>query len=69
VSEAESIAADLVKADAAYPSLMARGPGAVDEVFGPRTGPICGWCDYRAHCSQGRAAAREKSGWAALEPD
>jgi putative RecB family exonuclease len=69
VSEAESIAADLVRADAAYPSLMARGDGAVDEVFGPRIGPICGWCDYRAHCPEGRAAAPEKSGWAALEPD
>ena len=31
-----------------------------DEVFPPRTGPSCGWCDYRRHCpegSRGRAAA------------
>jgi RecB family exonuclease len=69
VSEAESIAADLVRADAAYDELKAAGPGALDEVFGPRIGPLCGWCDFRAHCPQGRAAAPEKSGWAALEPD
>jgi RecB family exonuclease len=69
VSEAESIAADLVLADAAHDRVKAEGPAAVDEVFAPRTGPICGWCDFRAHCPQGRAAAPEKSGWAALEPD
>lgn len=69
VSEAESIAADLARADAAYPALKAAGPAAVDEVFEPRVGPLCGWCDFRAHCPQGRAAAPEKSGWAALEPD
>jgi putative RecB family exonuclease len=69
VSEAESIAADLARADAAYPRLKAAGPAALDEVFEPRVGPICGWCDFRAHCPPGRAAAPEKSGWAALEPD
>lgn len=69
VSEAESIVADLVRADAAYEQLKAAGPAALDEVFEPRTGPLCGWCDFRAHCPQGRAAAPEKSGWAALEPD
>jgi putative RecB family exonuclease len=69
VSEAESIAADLARADAAYEQLKAAGPAALDEVFAPRVGPICGWCDFRAHCPQGRAAAAEKSGWAALEGD
>jgi putative RecB family exonuclease len=69
VTEAESIAADLVRADAAYEQLKAAGPAAVDEVFEPKIGPLCGWCDFRAHCPQGRAAAPEKSGWAALEPE
>jgi putative RecB family exonuclease len=69
VSEAESIAADLARADAAYPSARAQGAAAVDELFPARIGPLCGWCDFRAHCPQGRAAAPEKSGWAALEPD
>jgi putative RecB family exonuclease len=66
VSEAESIAADLVKADAAFAAGSAAG--SVDQVFAPRTGPICGWCDFRAYCPQGQAAAPAKSGWAALEP-
>lgn len=64
VSEAESIAADLARADAA----QAEGR-ATDQTFAPRVGPLCGWCDYRAHCPEGRAAMPEKSGWAALEPD
>jgi RecB family exonuclease len=63
VSEAESIATDLVRADAAF----ARGDTG-DELFPARTGPICGWCDFRKYCPQGQAAAPEKSGWAALEP-
>ncbi len=63
VSEAESIAADLVKVDAAF----AAGESG-DDVFAPRIGPLCGWCDFREHCPEGRAAAPRKSGWAALEP-
>lgn len=64
VAEAESIAQDLVRADAAYAS-GASGP----ELFPPRVGPICTWCDFRAHCPEGQAAGPAKSGWAALEPD
>jgi putative RecB family exonuclease len=63
VAEAESIAADLVRADAAF-GRGETGP----EVFPARVGPICGWCDFRRHCPEGQAAAPEKSGWAALEP-
>jgi putative RecB family exonuclease len=67
VAEAESIAADLVRADAAFASGW---PAAeLDAVFAPRTGPICGWCDFRAHCPEGQATAPVKSGWAALEPE
>ena len=29
-----------------------------DEVFPPRTGPACGWCDYLRSCPEGQAAAR-----------
>ncbi len=63
VSEAESIAADLVRADAAFERGQT-GP----EVFPARVGPLCGWCDFRRHCPEGQAVAPEKSGWAALEP-
>lgn len=63
VSEAESIAADLVRADAQFAT------GAPDdELFAPRPGPLCGWCDLRAHCPQGQQAAPAREPWAALEP-
>jgi hypothetical protein len=34
--------------------------------FPPRPGPMCGWCDYAAHCPEGRAAAPPKLSWAGL---
>ncbi len=37
------------------------------EAFPPVTGPLCGWCDYRAHCLPGQQAAPEQADWAALE--
>jgi hypothetical protein len=64
VSEAESIARDLVRADAAF----AAGDAGT-ETFPVRTGPLCGWCDFRKYCPQGQAVSIEKSGWAALEPE
>lgn len=44
--------------------------GAVVEPFPPRPGGQCGWCDLRAHCPEGAAAAPARLPWAALgEPD
>ena len=40
-----------------------------DEHFPPQVGPLCAWCDVRAHCPEGQLAGPEKSDWAALEPD
>lgn len=40
----------------------------VDEVFPPRVGPLCGWCDYRDSCPEGSAAVPEVAPWEALEP-
>lgn len=28
--------------------------------FAPRTGPLCGWCPYTAHCPEGQAAIRRR---------
>jgi RecB family exonuclease len=46
---------------------------ALDEVFAPRSGTWCGWCDYRAHCPEGTAASEPRRPWDALgvpaEPD
>jgi putative RecB family exonuclease len=65
VREAESIAADLRRADARY---AAHGPGPeAAACFAPRVSPLCQWCDYRAHCREGQTAGPAKSPWAALE--
>jgi len=37
-----------------------------DEVFPPRPGPGCGWCDFRQHCPEGRAAAATRRPWDGL---
>jgi hypothetical protein len=37
-----------------------------DEVFPPRTGPGCGWCDYQRSCPEGQAASAPHRPWDAL---
>lgn len=37
-----------------------------DEVFPPRTGSQCGWCDLRRHCPAGRAAQPDRDAWSGL---
>jgi RecB family exonuclease len=37
--------------------------------FPPNPGPMCGWCDFAAHCPEGRAAAAPKASWAGLAED
>jgi RecB family exonuclease len=37
-----------------------------DSAYPPRPGRQCGWCDFRRHCPEGRAAAPEQSPWSAL---
>jgi RecB family exonuclease len=61
---AESIAAEAAAADLAYRGGL---PGAaLDQVFPPRTGPGCAWCDLSRHCPEGRAAAAPKRPWDGL---
>ena len=42
------------------------GGGDPDALFPPRPGRQCGWCDYRRHCPEGRAAAPERAPWSGL---
>jgi RecB family exonuclease len=37
--------------------------------FPARPGPMCGWCDFSAHCAEGRAAREPQPPWAGLAPD
>jgi len=59
---AEVIAGECAEADES-----ARDGRAGDEVFPPRPGSRCGWCDYRRHCPEGSAAATPHRPWDALE--
>jgi RecB family exonuclease len=75
---AEAIAAECAAADERYrggePATSAPAGGSapalparlVDEVFPPRPGPSCGWCDYRAHCPEGSAASDPRRPWDGL---
>jgi RecB family exonuclease len=58
LSRAHDIAAEAASA-------TDRGDGA----YPPRPGPMCGWCDFSAHCPEGRAAAPPHASWAGLAED
>jgi putative RecB family exonuclease len=64
VEHARAIMRDARRADADHAER-----GADSAMFPPRPGPLCSWCDLRAHCPEGQAAGPEKSDWAALEDD
>ena len=62
IAEAESIASDARRAEEDYAEF------GVDSGRVPaKVGPLCQWCDFRAHCPAGQRVGPEKSGWAALE--
>lgn len=62
--------AEDIAAEAAAAQTRAReGDGALDALFPPRPGPMCGWCDFSAHCPEGRAAREPCVSWAGLAPD
>jgi RecB family exonuclease len=62
--EAEAAAAAF-KADDDGAAFKADDDGAAD-MFAPRPGSQCGWCDVRAHCPEGAAAAPAQVPWAGL---
>jgi PD-(D/E)XK nuclease superfamily len=61
---AEDVAAECADADERMRALLPREK--YDEVFPPRTGPACGWCDYLRNCPEGQAAAARHRPWDAL---
>jgi RecB family exonuclease len=62
---AEDIAAECAAADERMRDGLS--PDRYDEVFPPRPGPSCGWCDYRRHCPEGAAAAVKRRPWDGLD--
>jgi len=67
LGRAEDIAAECAGADEAYRGGLA--PAQYDEVFPPRPGPGCGWCDYRQHCAVGAAASPARLPWEGITDD
>ncbi|MBA9003885.1 RecB family exonuclease [Thermomonospora cellulosilytica] len=78
IRRAEQIAEEAAEADEAYRERLrpAAPPspdpeGGIDhtpfdEVFPPRPGNLCAWCDFNRLCPEGRRAAPAKEPWAAL---
>jgi RecB family exonuclease len=64
VRRAEDVAAECERADGRFRAGLAGAE--VDEVFPPRPGPGCGWCDFRALCPEGTAAGPAHKPWDAL---
>jgi len=62
---AEAIAAECAQADEQYKAASAIGRPA-DDLFQPRPGIGCGWCDYRGQCPEGTAAAQQRRPWDGL---
>ena len=61
VARAEATAHDI----AAATDTLAAGAD-IDDVFPPRPGPACSWCDFRAHCPDGQQSSTELDPWAGL---
>ena len=74
VRRAEAIADEAQTADEAHAAHARATDGLVeaeivDQLYPPRPGPGCGWCDYVGLCAQGRAAAPARAAWAALSAE
>jgi RecB family exonuclease len=63
LGRAEDIAAECADADERF---GAQPVGGQDEGFRPNPGPGCGWCDFRAICPEGSAAAEPRRPWDGL---
>jgi putative RecB family exonuclease len=61
VRRADDIGDDIRTASAA----LADG-GDPEALFPPVTGPLCGWCDLRASCPEGRQASEARAPWEGL---
>ena len=83
LQRAEDIAEECARADATFkagkqsdrigdqlygPERASAGSG-LDEIFPPQPGVWCGWCDFRAHCPEGKQAGPPRLPWDGLAAD
>lgn len=64
LADAEAIGEEARRADEAYAVGLSRR--ALDDWFPPRPGPHCRWCDFSAHCPEGRSAYPTGRPWDGL---
>ncbi len=64
---AEDIGAEAAAAEVEWRAGLSERPADWADVFAPKPGSMCGWCDFARHCPEGRAVAPTKQPWAALE--
>jgi RecB family exonuclease len=66
LGRAEDIGVEIAAAHAASDAAK-DDPAAREQIFPPRTGPQCGWCDFLSHCAEGQQAAPQRvRSWAGL---
>ena len=64
LDRAEQISTECSEADQAFAAARTG-----DEVFPPRPSSLCGWCDFRAHCPEGKAQSGDRASWSGLAAD
>ena len=65
----ESLARHLERAEDIAMEAAAAEASSEPDAFPARPGPMCGWCDFAAHCPEGRAACAPHASWAGLAPE
>jgi RecB family exonuclease len=66
---ADSLARHLGRAESIAEDIVAAEADGSAEAFPPSVGRMCAWCDFSAHCPEGRAAAAPNVPWAGLAPE
>jgi putative RecB family exonuclease len=66
IARADSIGAEAAEAEAAYAQGLS--PAECEQIFPPNPGPQCTWCDFSAHCVEGRSAFPTNRPWDGLDP-
>jgi RecB family exonuclease len=65
----ETLARHLERAEDIAREAAAAEASSTPDAFPARPGPMCGWCDFAAHCPEGRAACSPHASWAGLAPE
>ena len=63
---AESLERHLVRAEEIAADAVAAESSGDPQAFPANAGPQCGWCDFLAHCPEGRAATAPRPSWSGL---